>query len=99
MPHDKLTIGFVRRGYSASGGAEAYLKRLARGLVARGHLTHLFASPDWPQDDSSFNEITRLRATSAIGFADEVKKMQSQNQCDVLMSLEAHLALRCLSSR
>ena len=88
MSNGKLTIGFVRRGYSPSGGAESYLKRLARGVVARGHQAHLFASPDWPTDDLSFNEITRLRATSALAFADEVRKIQSQIQCDVLMSLE-----------
>ncbi len=85
---EKLRIAFVRRGYSPSGGAEAYLKRLARGLVAQGHHAHLFTSEDWPHDDLSFNEIMRLQATSPIAFADEVKRMQSQIQCDVLMSFE-----------
>jgi UDP-glucose:(heptosyl)LPS alpha-1,3-glucosyltransferase len=88
MPDGKLTIGFVRRGYSASGGAEGYLRRLALGLVGRGHQTRLLTSPDWPQDDLSFNEITRLPATSPIAFADEIKKMRSHICCDVLMSFE-----------
>ena len=29
-----MNIGLVRRGYSATGGAEAYLKRFAQALLA-----------------------------------------------------------------
>ena len=29
-----LSIAFVRRGYSPTGGAEVYLKRLAHGVAA-----------------------------------------------------------------
>lgn len=88
MSNDNLTIGFVRRGYSPSGGAEAYLRRLAEGLAGRGHQTHLLTSPDWPMDDLSFGEVSRLEAESPILFADEVQKVQSEKQFDVLMSME-----------
>src|SRR5437867_10939968 len=83
-----LSIGFARRGYSASGGAEAYLKRLARGIVDRGHEVCLFATGDWPEEDWPFGDVTRLRSESPIGFANELEKLRSQNPCDVLMSFE-----------
>jgi UDP-glucose:(heptosyl)LPS alpha-1,3-glucosyltransferase len=83
-----LKIGFVRRGYSPSGGAEAYLKRLARGVVDLGHEVRLFATNDWPPNEWSFGEINHLRAKSTIGFADEVEKQRTAGGCDILMSLE-----------
>lgn len=88
MSNGKLRIAFVRRGYSPSGGAEAYLKRLAQGIVDLGYEAQLVASADWPPDQWPFGSITHLRATSATGFADELEKMRPQLDCDVLMSLE-----------
>ena len=88
MSSGKLSIAFVRRGYSPSGGAEAYLKRLAHGIVDLGHQAQLVATSDWPRNEWPFGSITHLRATSAIGFADELEKVRPQLQCDVLMSLE-----------
>jgi UDP-glucose:(heptosyl)LPS alpha-1,3-glucosyltransferase len=88
MSKDKLTIGFVRRGYSPSGGAEAYLKRLARGVVEAGHDARLFTSEDWPREEWPFGELTHLRARSTIAFANEVERMRTDLQCDVLVSLE-----------
>ncbi|MEY2555196.1 MAG: UDP-glucose:(heptosyl)LPS alpha,3-glucosyltransferase [Verrucomicrobiota bacterium] len=84
----KLTIAFVRRGYSPSGGAESYLKRLAQGIVDLGHEAQLIATDDWPPDDWPFGSITHLQATSAIGFADEMEKLRPKLGCDALMSLE-----------
>ena len=88
MPDKRLTIGFARRGYSATGGAEAYLKRLAGGVVDLGHEVRLMTTAEWPAEEWAFGEITRLRARSAITFADELEKFRSQSGCDVLMSLE-----------
>src|SRR2546430_16238093 len=95
----KLTIGFVRRGYSPSGGAESYLKRLARGLVDLGHETQLFTTDYLPANELPFGAITQFgarhgtspsdwRARSTIAFADEVEKVRKQVQCDVSTSLE-----------
>jgi UDP-glucose:(heptosyl)LPS alpha-1,3-glucosyltransferase len=83
-----LTIGFVRRGFSSSGGAEAYLKRLAAGLVENGHAVRLFASTEWPPNEWSFGPMTRLEARSATAFADEIEKLAPGSECDVLMSFE-----------
>src|SRR5580704_4192758 len=62
MAGGKLKIGFVRRGYSPSGGAEAYLKRLARGVVDLGHEARLFTTNDWPPNEWPFGEVNHLRA-------------------------------------
>jgi UDP-glucose:(heptosyl)LPS alpha-1,3-glucosyltransferase len=84
----KLTICFVRRGYSQTGGAEAYLKRLARGVVEAGHDVRLVATSDWPEEAWPFGPITRLRDRAPIGFADELEQIRPTLGCDVLFSLE-----------
>jgi UDP-glucose:(heptosyl)LPS alpha-1,3-glucosyltransferase len=88
MSIGKLTIGLVRRGYSPSGGAESYLKRLALGVVELGHEAHLFTTKGWPPNEWPFGQIRRIDAESTVGFADEVEKRRVQVACDVLMSLE-----------
>jgi UDP-glucose:(heptosyl)LPS alpha-1,3-glucosyltransferase len=88
MRSNHLTIGFVRRGFSSSGGAESYLKRLAAGVVEQGHRVRLYASADWPSDEWSFGPITRVEGKSAIAFADAIEKLAPRSECDVLMSLE-----------
>ncbi|MEY2479849.1 MAG: UDP-glucose:(heptosyl)LPS alpha,3-glucosyltransferase [Verrucomicrobiota bacterium] len=86
MSNAKLTIGFVRRGYSPSGGAENYLQRLARGIVDLGHQAQLFTTNDWPPNEWPFGKIVRLGASSPIAFANEMRDMP--RDVDVLMSLE-----------
>lgn len=88
MSNDKLKIGFVRRGYSPSGGAENYLKRLARAVIELGHEAQLFATDDWPASEWPFGSLSVIGATSAIGFADQLEKVRPEISCDVLMSLE-----------
>ena len=89
MPADKrLAIAFVRRGYSHSGGAEAYLKRLALGVREAGHDVHLVTTNDWPHTEWPFGNLHRLHYQSAIAFANELKQMRPRIPCDVLMSLE-----------
>ena len=55
----RLRIALVRRGYSPSGGAEAYLKRLGQGIVERGHEAQLISTNEWPANDWPFGPITR----------------------------------------
>jgi UDP-glucose:(heptosyl)LPS alpha-1,3-glucosyltransferase len=84
----RRSIACVRRGYSPTGGAEAYLKRLAHGVVEAGHKVQLIATNEWPEDQWPFGPITRLGAESVVGFADEVEQIRTQLGCDVLLSLE-----------
>ena len=87
MPKN-LSIVFVRRGYSPTGGAEAYLKRLARGVIEAGHDVQLVATNDWPDGEWPFGSITHLRSKSPIEFASELERMRAQFPFDVLFSLE-----------
>jgi UDP-glucose:(heptosyl)LPS alpha-1,3-glucosyltransferase len=89
---EKLRIAFVRRGYSHSGGAEAYLKRLARGVIEAGHDAQLITTNEWPEQEWPFGTITRLRARSTIGFASELEQLRAEIRCDALMSLERVLS-------
>jgi UDP-glucose:(heptosyl)LPS alpha-1,3-glucosyltransferase len=88
MSSDHLTIGFVRRGHSSSGGAEAYLKRLARGVVDAGHRVKLFTTAEWPPSEWPFGALTQLRGNSPLAFANELDQLQPGATCDILMSLE-----------
>jgi UDP-glucose:(heptosyl)LPS alpha-1,3-glucosyltransferase len=85
---NKLNIALVRRGYSPSGGAEAYLKRLAHGIVETGHEVQLIATDEWPEEQWPFGSVRRLRAKTVIGFADEFEQIRPQLRCDLLFSLE-----------
>ena len=88
MSSGHLHIGFVRRGFSSSGGAEAYLKRLADGLRTAGHHTTLFTTAEWPATEWGFGEIHRLKGESPMHFADEVEALRPRIPCDILFSLE-----------
>lgn len=84
---NEFTIGFVRRGFSSGGGAEAYLKRLAAGVIEAGHRVSLFTAAEWPAEEWNFGPVVRLGATTPIGFADALEKV-ARARCDLLLSLE-----------
>jgi UDP-glucose:(heptosyl)LPS alpha-1,3-glucosyltransferase len=88
MTSARLKIGFVRRGFSRSGGAEAYLKRLAEGVTASGHEVQLVTTEEWPAEEWTFGSIARVRGRTPLEFADEVETLRPALGCDVLMSLE-----------
>ena len=91
MGSHNLTIGFVRRGFSSTGGAESYLNRLAAGIVEKGHQVRLYTSGAWPSGQWQFGPIIRVKARSAIGFADEMRKLRSplgSSNRELLLSLE-----------
>ena len=83
-----LSIGFVRRGYSQTGGAEAYLIRLAHGVAQAGHDAQLITTDKWPQNEWPFGTIRRVQSGSVMGFAEGLEQMRPQIRCNVLMSLE-----------
>ncbi|PYK78439.1 MAG: hypothetical protein DME37_10240, partial [Verrucomicrobia bacterium] len=66
---EKLNIGFVRRGFSSSGGAEAYLRRVAGALMAAGHEATLFTTNDWPEKEWGSGRIMRVPGERPIAFA------------------------------
>jgi UDP-glucose:(heptosyl)LPS alpha-1,3-glucosyltransferase len=81
-----MKIGIVRRGHSATGGAEAYLLRLASALRDFGEETTLITSPDWPADRWPFGEILRLKGKTPRDFAAEFSSQSTG--CDIHLSLE-----------
>jgi UDP-glucose:(heptosyl)LPS alpha-1,3-glucosyltransferase len=88
MAENRLSIGLVRRGYSATGGAESYLKRLGRGLALAGHEAVLFATAEWPPNEWKCGRIVRVAGDSALAFADAFEKLRPRESCDVVLSLE-----------
>jgi len=64
-----MKIGLVRRGFSGTGGAEAYLLRLAHGLVKAGQEPVLITSAEWPADRWPGGRIVRLPGQTPSQFA------------------------------
>jgi UDP-glucose:(heptosyl)LPS alpha-1,3-glucosyltransferase len=88
-----MKIGLVRRGFSHTGGAESYIKRLGRALVDAGHQPTLYSTTDWPQAEWQYGKLVRVRASGARQFA---KAMQAYRQVDeTLYSLERILECDC----
>lgn len=88
MDAQHLTIGFVRRGYSPSGGAESYLTRLGAGVRASGHQTRLVTTDAWPEDEWPSGMVTRIPGRTPTQFADEFEAIRTTLGCDAIMSLE-----------
>jgi len=88
MRPERLNIGFVRRGFSRSGGAEAYAQRLARGLAAAGNEATLFTSAEWPNEQWPHGKIVRVKASEPLAFADELERIDPGKYCDVVLSFE-----------
>ena len=87
-PIHPMNIGLVRRGYSATGGAEAYLKRFAQALLAAGHDCTLFTSTDWPAAEWPGGRIETVPGSHPIAFADALQNARAATPCDYLFSLE-----------
>ena len=87
-----MKIGLVRRGYSATGGAEAYLLRLIGALARAGHEVVLFADRTWPEDPLlqpgvEFGQVT-WEVSGAKKFADTFQQLAPEQGCDFILSLE-----------
>ena len=81
-----MKIGLVRRGYSRTGGAEAYLRRFAEAAAEAGHSIILF-SERWPAEEWPF-ELESVNSNSPRGFADAIITLRPRDRCDFLFSLE-----------
>jgi UDP-glucose:(heptosyl)LPS alpha-1,3-glucosyltransferase len=81
-----MKIGFVRRGHSNTGGAEAYLIRIASEFRSLGQETTLITTSDWPAERWPFGDIHRLPGTSPQEFA--MAFHATRAGCDILFSME-----------
>ena len=82
-----MKIGLVRRGYSASGGAEAYLFRFAEAARAAGHEPVLICGTDWPEGVWPHERIC-VAGKTPEDFADRLEERRGSGGWDVLFSLE-----------
>ena len=90
-----MKIGLVRRGYSPTGGAESYLRRLAAALETAGHSCALFAS-EWPRAEwPAHRDFFRVPGKGPRRFADALAALEPRNRCDLLFSLERVWACDC----
>jgi UDP-glucose:(heptosyl)LPS alpha-1,3-glucosyltransferase len=90
-----MKFGLVRRGYSESGGAEAFLKRFAAELVGQQHEVALFTTRDWPAAAWE-HEIYQLSGSvNPMRFADSVRRVRARGKCNVLFSFERLHACDC----
>ncbi len=82
-----MRIGLVRRGYSSSGGAEAYLFRFANAARAAGHEPVLICSSEWPREVWPHDMVVVAGRTPGE-FADRLEDRRASGGWDVLFSLE-----------
>ncbi len=82
-----MRIGLVRRGYSASGGAEAYLFRFAKAAHAAGHEPVLICGPEWPREVWPHESVV-VAGKTPEDFADLLAERRESGGWDVLFSLE-----------
>lgn len=80
MSEAPLPVALVRRGYSSSGGAEAYLLRLAGGLKDRGCEITLYTSEDWPEERWTFGPLVRLKGKTPQKFAESFAEARDSDQ-------------------
>ncbi len=91
-----MKIGLVRRGYSATGGAESYLRRLAQALEDAAHTCVLFASTEWPRAEwPAGRELVYVPGRGPRRFAAALSALNPGKHCDLLFSLERVRACDC----
>lgn len=88
-----MKIVLVRRGFSRTGGAESYLKRLGRALTEAGHEAILYTTRDWPQAEWPYGQLIRSNASSPLRFAKAVQNQRHPGE--ILFSLERIFRCDC----
>lgn len=89
-----MKLALIRRQFAAIGGAELYLQRLLKALVAAGHEPHLFAeSWDEPVAGVTLRSVASAgsRAVRDLRFAEAVRAQLAVHSFDCVFSLERTL--------
>jgi UDP-glucose:(heptosyl)LPS alpha-1,3-glucosyltransferase len=82
-----MRIALNRRRFSATGGAENYLERLAKELQQRGHQTTLVCE-QWKQSGSALEDIRTVDSSDPAGFSRTVQALELKREFDLVFSLE-----------
>jgi UDP-glucose:(heptosyl)LPS alpha-1,3-glucosyltransferase len=88
-----MKISLVRRGFSRTGGAESYLRRLGHAFADRGHQATLYATQDWPQADWPYGKLIRLNAATPMRFAQMLQ--ESLRSDEIVFSFDRVLKCDC----
>lgn len=88
-----MDVTFLRRNWSATGGAENYLRRLAGALKQRGHRTRLLCESWDPEASHPFDEVAALprssrRASAPRQFADQANLHLMEGNHGLVFSME-----------
>jgi UDP-glucose:(heptosyl)LPS alpha-1,3-glucosyltransferase len=83
-----MMIGLARRGYSSTGGAEAFLSRFSEALKVPGHQSRLYTTSDWPAEAWTAGERIVLPGRTPREFADALTARNPRSECDLFFSLE-----------
>ena len=83
-----MRFGLIRRSYSPSGGAEAYLLRFARGLLDAGHEPVLLSGPAWPAAAWPHPERHLIHGDSPLAFSEALRRALPNISLDLTFSLE-----------
>src|SRR5947207_14769347 len=85
-----MKLAFIRRQFSATGGAELYLQRLLAALAEQDHELHLIAET-WADAPTGVTvhplPIQASRARRPIVFADAVQREVARQSFDGVISL------------
>src|SRR5688572_13121744 len=87
-----MRIALARRGYSATGGAETYLRRFAAGALAAGHECILYATEEWPESGWPGKIVRVTQASGPWAFAERLLAARANCAADIFFSLERVLA-------
>src|SRR5258708_5231949 len=82
-----MRIALLRRRFSATGGAENYIERLAGELRKRGHGVTLVCE-EWKPTDSAIESIRTVATNDPENFARAVSDLQLKREFDLVFSLE-----------
>jgi UDP-glucose:(heptosyl)LPS alpha-1,3-glucosyltransferase len=88
-----MKIGLVRRGFSSTGGAESYLKRLGRALTDANHQAILYSTNDWPAAEWPYGPLIRFDVSSPLVFARAVQGARRPDE--ILYSLDRIMQCEC----
>lgn len=88
-----MKITLIRRRWSATGGAENYLLRLAKQLQQRGHEASLICEKWDQRQQDCFREVIELpikasRARQPMEFANQANHFLENHEADCVLSLE-----------
>lgn len=82
----KTPVALVRRGFSRSGGAEAYLRRLATGLFENGCEVNLYNDRPWPEDFWPYPQLSLSHSGAPRDFSRAFHRLR--NPKEIIFSME-----------